>query len=772
MKMKRMLFLSVILLSKLVAAQDVGLPQLGKAPVKEVIAAMTTQEKIDLIRGTGMKYTAPNEQGTVAGDIDGKVPGAAGSTHAIPHLGIPAMILADGPAGLRIDSVRYDDCNKYYATAFPIATALASSWNTHLVQQVGQAMGNEVLEYGVDVLLAPGMNMQRNPLGGRNFEYYSEDPLLTGKMAAAMVNGIQSNGVGTSIKHFAVNDQESNRNGVDAVLSERALREIYLKPFEIAVKEANPWTVMSSYNKVNGTFASENYDLLTTILRDEWGFKGLVMTDWFAGRDYPAQVAAGNDLLMPGRTMEARKIKSALEDKELTEAALDRNVEKILNVVLKSPAFRNYQYSNKPGLKVHAAVARQAGAEGMVLLKNEANALPIKSKKIALLGNASYDLFVGGTGSGEVYKAYTISLFQGLEDAGKVLDKDLEKKYEYYVSKENAARPKRQSVLDVIKPVDEMHLKTSELELLADQNDIALITIGRNAGENSDRCAETDYYFNSLELELIEGTAKAFHAKGKKVIVVLNIDAVVDVTKWRDWVDGILLAWQPGQEAGHAIADVISGKTNPSGHLTASFPMHYTDVPSAGHFPGTPTERPEETIYNEGIYVGYRYYNSFDVPVAYEFGFGLSYTSFELKKMKLSSNTFDDEISLNVKLKNNGELAGKEVVQLYLTAPGKTMDKPESELKAFVKTELLEAGKSQDIQFVLKASDLASFDEERTAWVAEPGTYTIQIGTSCKNILRTATFTLNDEIVVEKAHQVLAPKETIDEIKHKPLAGK
>ncbi|MCW3807742.1 glycoside hydrolase family 3 N-terminal domain-containing protein [Plebeiibacterium marinum] len=746
-------------------SQQKVLPQLGKDPVKDIIAAMTLDEKLDIIRGTGMKFTTPNAQGTVAGNIGGKVPGAAGSSHAISRLGIPAIILADGPAGLRIDSARFEDPDCYYATAFPIATALASTWNTELVNQVGKAMGNEVLEYGVDVLLAPGMNMHRNPLGGRNFEYYSEDPLISGKMAAAMVNGIQSNGVGTSIKHFAVNDQESNRNGVDAIVSERALREIYLKPFEIAVKEADPWTVMSSYNKINGTYASENYDLLTTILRKEWGFNGLVMTDWFAGRDFAAQVKAGNDLLMPGRKREVRSVSKALKEKTLAEVELDRNVEKILNVILRTPAFRDYKYSNAPDLNAHVSIARQAGSEGMILLKNEDRTLPVKSTNIALLGNASYDLFVGGTGSGEVYKAYTISLFQGLEDAGYVLDKDLENKYKGYVAKENAARPERQSVLDVVKPVDEMHLENSDLNQLAEKNDIALITIGRNAGENSDRCVETDYYFNEHELKLIENTSKAFHKKGKKVVVVLNIDAVVDVTKWRNCVDGILISWQPGQEAGHAIADVISGKVNPSGHLTTTFPLNYQDVPSAKYFPGTPAETPEKTIYNEGVYVGYRYYNTFKKQVAYEFGYGLSYTNFDVRKVKVNSGTFDNEITVNLKVKNSGKVAGKEVVQLYLAAPGKTMDKPESELKKFVKTKLLQPGESQNISFTLKSSDLASFDEEQSAWIAESGIYTIKIGASSKNILMTKTFTLKEEVNVEKVNKVLVPNEVIEKFK-------
>ena len=736
-------------------------PQLNKNNIKEVVKAMTLDEKIQFVSGIGMSISLGSD-GPVAGSIGGKVVGAAGATLAIPRLGIPSVIMADGPAGLRIEPTIVNG-EKIYTTAFPVGSLIASTWNTTLTTSVGKAMGNEVKEMGVDVLLAPGMNLIRNPLCGRNYEYYSEDPVLSGEMATAAVNGVQSQGVGVSVKHFVANNQESNRNSVSALVSQRALRELYLRGFEIAIKKSNPWTVMSSYNKINDTYVSENPELLTTILRDEWNFKGMVTTDWFSGRKYANQVKAGNDLLMPGRKQEAKKIKEALDEGSLKETELDRNIERILQLVVKTPVFANYRYSQHPNFITNRAIAQQAAEEGMVLLKNKA-ALPLSAGKIALLGNASYDTFVGGTGSGEVQSAYTISFYDGLKKAGFSLDENLKKAYLSYITEEKAKRPKRMSILDVIKPVEEFPISEEQLQQMSRNCEAAIITIGRNAGEGSDRSLETDYVLNDKELALIKATASAFHSQGKKLIVALNIDALVEVTSWQDLADALLITWLPGQEAGNAFANILTGKTNPSGKLPQTMALSYNDIPSATAFPGTPKRSPSESVYNEGIYVGYRYFSSFGKPVAYPFGYGLSYTQFEMKKLKAPTK-FSKKLSLSVEVTNVGEVAGKEVVQVYLSAPAKSMDKPALELKAFAKTELLSPKQSQTLSFTLTPESLASFDTARSAWVVEAGTYTVKVGNSVENILQTATFTVPKEIVVEKVADVLKPNKAFDELK-------
>lgn len=750
---------------------------------KDLVSQMTLEEKVHLVVGMGMNIPGMMQNtGPVVGQTLDKVPGAAGTTFAVPRLSIPNTVLADGPAGLRIQPVRDGDSAKtYYATAFPVGTLLASTWDTELVEKVGVAMGKEVKEYGVDILLAPALNIHRNPLGGRNFEYYSEDPVVTGNIAAALVNGIESNGVGTSIKHFAANNQETNRNLINTIVSERALREIYLKGFEIAVKKSQPWTVMSSYNKVNGVYTSQSHDLLTTILRKEWGFKGYVMTDWFGGNDPVAQMLAGNDLLMPGTPQQAQAILEAVKEGKLNEKVIDENAGRIVSVILESPAYNKYRFSDKPNLKEHAAVARMAAAEGMILLKNDANTLPLASsvKQLAAFGNTSYNFISGGAGSGDVNEAYTVSLVDGLTNAGYVISKELRSEYDRFIKEEEAKRPPKRVFFELQPPLPEMIVQDDRLVAMADKTDVAVITIGRNSGEFQDRKKENDFYLTDAEKQLIRNVSKAFHAKNKRVIVILNIGGVVEVDSWRNDADAILLAWQGGQEAGNAVADVLSGKVNPSGKLAATFPINYDDISSAKNFPGKNLSDKEvtmmgglislgfdsEVVYEEGIYVGYRYHNTFNVKPAYEFGYGLSYTTFGYSLPKSSSTSFRDKIIVTVDITNKGKIAGKEAVQLYVSAPAVKLDKPSIELRAFGKTALLNPGQKQTLTFTILPQDLASFDTESSSWVAEAGKYLIKIGASSADIRHTVEFTLAKDIVVEKASKVMTPQVSINEMK-------
>jgi len=750
------------------------LPQLGHNTVKEVIAAMTVEEKATLLVGAESKKSQRKMyDGTAIGQTEIKVSGAAGNTAAIPRLGIPSMVFADGPAGIRIAATRKGDTiNTYYATGFPVGSLLASTWNTGLVTKVGKAMGNEVKEYGVDILLAPGINIHRNPLNGRNFEYYSEDPVVAGKMAAAMINGIQLNGVGTSIKHFIANNQETSRGSINVIVSERALREIYLKNFRIAITESNPWTVMSSYNQVNGVYTSERRDLLTTVLRDEWKYKGFVMTDWFGGRDWIAQMKAGNDLLMPGRPNQVQALIEAVKSNSLSEKVLDINVEHMLNIILKSPAFKNYKYSNKPDLKAHAQIAREAATEGMVLLKNNAHTLPFAKsvKTVAAFGDSFYNPIAGGYGSGDVNKAYVISGDKGLLNDGYQTDSKLSHIYaEYFRNNKELMLP---GITGVRPPaiLPEMVVADNDIDESAANSDLALITIGRNAGEGEDRKLDGNYDLTVNEIQQIKKIATRFHAGHKKVVVVLNIGGVIDVSQWKNDVDAILLAWQPGQEAGYAIADVLSGKVNPSGKLPDTFPADYADVPSAKNFPGTPAEKPDQVIYQEGIYVGYRYYDSFNVKPLYEFGYGLSYTDFSVSDLKLSAKTLTNSLIITATVKNTGKVAGKEVVQLYISAPTGSIDKPVQELKAFDKTRLLQPGESQHFTFRITAADLASYHTDKSQWISDAGRYLVRLGVSSRDIRQSATFNVPKDRLIETDHDVLQPQVAIEE--YKPSVAK
>lgn len=756
------------------------LPQLGEDPTSEVIKHLTLEQKVDLVVGKG--FSVPGLKMVAHDTTANKITGISGYTVAIPALGIPSLGMADGPSGIhRFFMSAQDSADDLFATAWPVGTLLASSWDTSLVRKVGVAFGKEIKAYGIDFILGPGVNIHRNPLGGRNFEYYSEDPLLSGQTAAAMINGIQSQGVGATIKHFAANNQETDRNSIDEIISQRALREIYLRNFKIAIQHSHPWAIMSSYNKINGSYTSESHDLLTSILRDDWGYKGFVMSDWFGGIDAVAQMKAGNNLLMPGTPAQVNAILAAVRSGDLPEAQLDRNVEGILNIMVKTPTFKHYHFPNHADLKGDALIAREAAAESMVLLKNENHALPIthEGETIALFGNHGYDLITGGSGSGDVNKAYAVSLADGLTHDGYQLQKSVAEQYENYMADYKAKHPKKGILQEMMNPTPEapeFALNYEGLPQTAESADMAIIYIGRNAGEGKDLKVQGDFELTSLEVQMIDSVTQAFHAKNKPVVAVLNIGCAMDLTGLKDEVDALLLAWQPGQEGGNAMADVLGGKVDPSGKLATTFPASYTDEPSSKNFPGKELPGkavmsvvgravPAEVTYQEGIYVGYRYFSTFNVKPAYEFGYGLSYTDFSYKDLSLSSNSFQGKLIARVTITNTGKVAGKEVAELYLSAPHPTIDKPSEELKGFAKTRLLKPGQSETLVFTLKPMDLASYNTSQSAWIADPGKYEVKIGGSSEDIKLIKSFTLSKSILVEKVHNALAPQREIDELK-------
>ena len=766
---------------------------------QEVMSKMSLEDKAHFVIGTGMAGFSGDD--AVIGATRSLVPGAAGTTYPLDSLGIPAIVLADGPAGLRIDPTREGDSATYYCTHFPIGTLLACTWNTQLIEQVGQAIGEEVKEYGADVLLAPALNIMRNPLCGRNFEYYSEDPVVAGKTAAAYITGVQKNDVGTSIKHFAANNQETNRMNNDARISQRALREIYLKGFEIAIKESKPWTVMTSYNYINGTYSSESKDLVETILRDEWGYEGTVMTDWFGGKDGAVQMWAGNDMLQPGKAEQFDSIVAGVKSGKLAEADLDRSVQRTLNLVEKSPRFQEYQYSNKPDLEAHAAVTRQSAAEGMVLMKNgqsemdngqsAAPALPFsdKIKNVALYGITSYDFIAGGTGSGNVNHAYVVSLLDGLKNGGYTVSEELKTAYETYLADIKAKAKAEIEKLEKSDPNKAMYLKfmpqplpaemlfsADQLTTQAEAADIAVITLGRISGEFLDRKV-ADFNLSASERQLIQQVCDVYHKAGKQVVVLLNIGGVIETDSWKALPDAILCAWQAGQEGGNSVVDVLSGEQSPSGKFNMTWPVKFNDAYSSKNFPidedpridlmnqgakSANVRNVDYTNYEEDVYVGYRYFDSFEVPVAFPFGFGLSYTTFDYADAKIAEK--GDGYEVTVTVKNNGEREGREVVQLYVAAPdSKAANKPAKELKAFAKTKLLKPGESETLTLNVKAADLASYEEAASAWVVAEGEYQFLVAASALDIKATLPAAVKSSTV--KAHDVLKPQAPINTLK-------
>lgn len=776
--------------TKMSNEEKTSVPQLGVNSVEEVISAMTLNEKATMVVGY-LYEVRKNSPGAVGTKTEFDYPGIGFAIPQVTRLGIPATIVSDGSYGLR----RYIPISRgvWGTTAFPVPILVSCTWNQEAAQTQGARYGNEGKEAGIDALLGPAMNIHRDPLCGRNFEYFSEDPLLSGKMAAAAVRGIQSANVGTTIKHFVANNQETQRKTNDARLSTRALREIYLRGFEIAVKEAHPWMIMTSYNKVNGEYTSERRDLLKDIVRKEWGYEGALMTDFNGDGWSPWQIKAGNDLIMPGSTYLVDNIINAVNDGSLDIRDLDFCVKNVLNFVVKSNHFKGYKYTKSPDLELNSQTAYEVATEGIVLLKNN-KTLPFASTtKSALFGISSYNLQITGNGSGNVRCDSIADISEGLKN----IHPKLSDFYQNYIKIEKAKMPKLKIFSGKIQIVDETQPSPELINTAAEESDVAILSFGRNAGEGYDRKPiKGDWLLSDLELALLKDVTKAFHSKGKKVIVVLNVNGVVETASWKDIPDAILLAWLPGQQGGNAIADILTGKVNPSGKLCSTFPIDYFDAPSSKNFPYDyvlppkkkafdysttmtledagkvmRTEKPKSelvknvdyTNYEEDIYVGYRFYDTFHKEVSYPFGYGLSYTTFKYGKPLVAEK--DKEFELKVEVRNTGKVAGKEVVQVYASSPKNPAGQAEKKLIAFAKSKNLKPGESQVLTMTFSQKDLAWFDDSRTAWVLTPGKYNIKCASSSREIRSNTTLEIPNEIIVEKTTDSVRPQEELKLLK-------
>lgn len=701
------------------------------------------------------------------------VAGAAGYTYPIDSLGIPSINLADGPVGVRITPVPSNREYASYATCFPSTTALAATWNRDMARLEGNAIGDEARAYGVDIVLTPGINIMRNPLCGRNFEYFSEDPYLSGIMGAAMINGIQDKGIGTSLKHFAANNQQTGKLYNDARIPQRALREIYLKGFEICIRNSDPWTVMGSYNKIGGMYTQANPELLKTILRKEWGYKGLIVTDWYKKRDTADQLNGGTDLMMPGEQSQVDEIIAGVKSGRISETTLNESVKRVLSLIRQSISFKGWKYTEAPDLAANAELARQIATESMVLLKNDDSSLPLPAgAKIALFGATAYKSIAGGTGSSNVNKPHITDMSTGLERAGFLLNSRLKGIYTKFVAFQNDLLDKHPGSADWEKlsynrtVIPELDLSGAEstIEQEAKNADVALVVIGRGSGEESDRRLEGDFYLTAEEKFMIGKISEKFHAAGKKVVVVMNVCGVMEMNSWKEIPDAILLAWLPGQECGDAIAEVVSGKSNPSGKLPMTFPTDYWDIPSSRNFPIVGETRSgknfDHTHYEEDIWVGYRYFNTVKRDIVYPFGYGLSYTDFSFGQPKLERRK--NRWVATVEVTNTGKVSGKEVVQLYISAPQTALlPKPAAELKAFGKTRELKPGESERIELRFTDYDLASFDTDHSQWLTAKGEYILSFGSSSRDFKATVPLQISKERSY-KVNDVLKPVEKVN----------
>jgi len=640
------------------------------------------------------------------------------TTVPVERLGIPEMTVSDGPHGVRrVPEVHAMSRTSIPATCFPTGSCLASTWDVDLIHILGEALAEECIALNVNVLLGPGVNIKRSPLGGRNFEYFSEDPFLAGKIAVSFIDGVQRNGVGTSIKHFAANNQEFQRFCINAEVDERTLFEIYLPAFETAVKNAKPWTVMCSYNKLNGTFCSENYELLVNILKLNWGFEGLVVSDWGAVHDRVAALKGGLDLEMPGpQEYRVQSIVEAVKSGELDEQVLEESVRRILKIVYKA------QETPKDGefdLVAHHNLARKIAGEGMVLLKNN-GILPLKGhQRIAIIGRASKEAYFQGGGSSHINPTKVAIPFKELQNLAG--DTELTYAEGYPVDDEF-----RQDLID-------------QAVNSARSADAAVIHVALPSFKESEGYDRTDLDLTKQQIALIKSVAK----EQPNSVVVLNNGAPVVMYEWIDDVAAVLEAWMMGQAGGGAIADILFGKVNPSGKLAETFPIKTADTPAYINWPGGAGE----VRYGEGIFIGYRYYDAKEIQVQFPFGYGLSYTTFTYSNPQVSAATFRDSDGLVVKVDvtNTGDISGKEIVQVYVHDQKSKLVRPQKELKGFAKV-ALQPGEKKTVSIELDFRAFAYYHPKYHQWITEDGEFDIHIGASSADIRHSLTVTLESTL--------------------------
>jgi beta-glucosidase len=667
----------------------------------------------------------------------------AWETVPVERLGIPSITVSDGPHGVR----RAPDIasKSLPATCFPTASALASAWDVDLIYELGQALADECIALGVDILLGPGNNMKRTPLCGRNFEYYSEDPYLGGEMAASFINGVQSKGVGTSLKHYAANSQETARMTVSAEIDERTLREIYLTGFERAVKKAQPWTVMCCYNRVNGTYGSEHKRLLTDILKDEWGFEGFVVSDWGAVHNRVNSLAAGLDLEMPGpQVQRVQRVVEAVQSGQLPESVLDAAVERLLNIIFK--AAQTKKGHTTIDIDAHHALARRIAAETMVLLKNDHDLLPLRQvKKLAVIGKTAKEAHFQGGGSSYINPTKVDSPF----DEVRKLAGDAELLYaEGYTMEESFD----QAMID-------------EAVKVAAQAEIALLYIGLPPFKESEGHDRPDIDLSAQQVALI----KAVSAAQPRCVVILNNGSAIAMSEWIDAVPAVLESWLMGQAGGGAIADVLFGKVNPSGRLAETFPIKLSDTPAFINFPG----QNGIVRYGEGLFIGYRYYEARVMDVLFPFGHGLSYTTFEYKNLRLSSQsiTDTDSLTVSVDVTNTGKVAGKTVVQVYVHDQASDLVRPYKELKGFAKA-ALSPGETRTVTIQLDARAFAYYHPGFGQWVTESGAFDILVGQSAADTgLRATVSVQSAQVLSRRLHHFSTLREWFDDPRGAAVLG-